>query len=97
MEEESKKLKQVEISIKEKEYDNKLNSCCSGSTDKRLLEVGFKMSIIAVVLVFSLVMIAINSVSRDSCNSFNSLYMSMVTLIIGVFIPNPKIKNKNSN
>jgi len=87
-----KKMREVEIEIKEKDYDNKLNSCCSGTTDKRLLEVGFKMSIVSIVLVFSLAMIGINSVNGDSCNHFNPMYMSLVTLIIGVFVPQPKLK-----
>lgn len=98
LEDESRRLRlesrNVNIEIQRKEYDDQVRSCCSrvGTTDKRLINASFKMFVISVVLIFSLTNIGINSITDDGCNHFNAFFMSLVTLIVGMFLDKPEVK-----
>ena len=82
----------VELKIQAERYENEYTSCCSRSgTDKRLIDVGFKMTVLLIVLIHSLIMIAYNTIHDNPCDSFNPLYTSIITLIIGLFIPQPTL------
>jgi hypothetical protein len=95
--------KELKIDIKENSvekkhqkdiYDNELQTCCSGTSDKRCLEFGVKAFVICGVLTVSSSMLIYNNVHGNDCSSMNSIYSSIITLIVGVFLPSP-IKKKD--
>jgi hypothetical protein len=66
--------------------DNLWRSCCL-VTDKRMI-VFFSQLIIGIsVISFSFIQLARN----DECES-NQLYVGLVTMIIGIFLPSPRVK-----
>ena len=66
--------------------DNLWRSCCL-VTDRRMI-VFFSQLIIALsVISFSFVQL----VRNDECES-NQLYVGLVTMIIGIFLPSPRVK-----
>jgi len=66
--------------------DNLWRSCCL-VTDRRMI-VFFSQLIIGIsVISFSFIQLAKN----DECES-NQLYVGLVTMIIGIFLPSPRVK-----
>ena len=66
--------------------DNLWRSCCL-VTDRRMI-VFFSQLIIGIsVISFSFIQLARN----DECES-NQLYVGLVTMIIGIFLPSPRVK-----
>ena len=66
--------------------ENLWRSCCL-VTDRRMI-VFFSQLVIALsVISFSFVQLA----RKDECES-NQLYVGLVTMIIGIFLPSPRVK-----
>jgi len=66
--------------------DNLWRSCCL-ITDRRMI-VFFSQLIIGIsVISFSFIQL----VRNDDCES-NQLYVGLVTMIIGIFLPSPRVK-----
>ena len=66
----------------ENELENKINSCCSGTSDKRLLVFISQMAITILILLFCFVQIARGSDNQE-------FYFSLVSLILGLYLPSP--------
>jgi hypothetical protein len=84
---ESRKRK-LEIERKEKEFERETywKSCCCGSTDRRILnyatQVGFGL-LISTFCIFKL--------SSDIACAEENVYISLLSGIIGVFLPSPSL------
>jgi hypothetical protein len=81
----AKKIIDYKIHREEKKEENTWRSCCFVS-DKRAIQYFSQLFIIAGVMAFSIVQMA----RLDSCDS--QPYLGLLTLLIGLIIPNPKIK-----
>ena len=66
------------------EMDTEYNTCCS-KTKSSFLKFISQLFVSLIILVYSLTMVAIG---RN-----DSVYYSLITLIIGVYIPTPKHEN----
>jgi hypothetical protein len=62
-------------------------SCCGMRLDKRVVLFFSQFSIAIMIISFSLYQLN----KSDDCNH-NQLYLGLLTLIIGIFLPNPKVK-----
>ena len=63
--------------------------CCSKNrTDKRII-IYFTQFSIALILIFFCIYMLISY--PESCES-NQLYMGLLTLVIGVYLPSPKLR-----
>ena len=73
----------------EREYHlkNEYRSCCGSSIDKELMNYLGTLGICSVVLVFSF--IAVSQKNEDK-----EVYFTFISMIIGLFMNNPKVKNK---
>ena len=92
---ERRRLEQ-DLDIHEKEYDNTWQSCCCGGkkTDKRLLQYVTRFSLSILVLVFA----SVQLINSGECDSLNSFYISLISMIVGVWVnpmPNDKKNIKN--
>jgi len=80
-------VKNDEIDINdEKEW----HTCCSHSS-KEFIKYIITVSISMIVLIFCLFMISINP------NDDNSIYFSLISSIVSVYIPSPTMKTKKTN
>ena len=77
----------VEIEKELIKTENTYRSCCLTS-DKRALQFFSQFTICVGVLLFSMYKL-INSVECEE----TQVYIGMITMIIGIYLPNPKIKN----
>ena len=81
------------IQLENQEIENNYHSCCLGNTDKRLLEYISKNVVIIASLLFSMGMLIFDAVRENECNPLQSIYTSIIMLIIGLYInPDPDSK-----
>ena len=62
-------------------------SCCGMKLDKRVVLFFSQFLIAMMIISFSLYQLN----KSNDCNH-NQLYLGLLTLIIGIFLPNPKVK-----
>ena len=75
------------MEVEDAKLENTYQSCCMTS-DKRALEFFLKSGVIFSVLVFSMLqVITINNSSERNA------FLNIVILILGTFLPSPKIKD----
>ena len=67
--------------------DGLWRSCCT-VIDPRVLQFAVQTLLCLLISVFCMYQL----IHKDSCTD-QQLYMSTLTLVIGVFIPNPKVHN----
>jgi len=88
-------LKEKELSLKrtQNEFENEnFYRCCSGTkSDKRVIEFFSKFVICVIVLMFCIVQLYVH---HDNCNS-NSLYGNILSMILGLFLPTPRVSKKD--
>jgi hypothetical protein len=86
----SRDLRHLETAVnikKEIERDsNTWNSCCL-TVDKRFVVFTVQSITCLSIMVFSMVMLFF----KDSCD--NQIYISLISTIVGLYMPSPKIKN----
>lgn len=82
----SSKTKQRKLDFLEKKYDNTWQSCCL-TVDKRATIFFSQFTIAMVVTAFCIYQL----INLDNCEA-QSLYSSILTLILGVFLPSPKMR-----
>jgi hypothetical protein len=75
-----------EIALEDLEAENKLSSCCGGSTDKRLLEHASRLFISILVLTFTFAQM-IRSEPNDAMLPF---YTSLLTFVLGNWLSGSK-------
>ena len=78
-------LDRIEELEKKKLAENSWNSCCF-KTDRRAV-IYFSQFGLSVAVV---IMCIYQLLTRDDCNS-NQLFLGLLTLILGVYLPQPKI------
>jgi hypothetical protein len=66
--------------------ENLWRSCCL-ITDRRMIVFFSQLIIALAVISFSFVQL----IRNDQCES-NQLYVGLVTMIIGIFLPSPRVK-----
>ena len=77
----------VEIEKDLIETENTYRSCCLTS-DKRALQFFSQFTICVGVLLFSMYKL----INSEECEE-TQVYIGLITMIIGIYLPNPKIKN----
>ena len=82
---EKKILIDHELKVQDDKYENTWNSCCL-TMDKRAVQYFSQMFIISGIMVFNIAQL----IRLQEC-SHQVPYMSLLTFLIGVLIPNPKI------
>ena len=80
---------QIEMDVErvENDIENKINSCCSGTSDKRLLVFISQMTITLLVLFFCFIQIILKTDKVE-------FYLSLVSLILGLYLPQPQLKKQ---
>ena len=84
------KLLQHKIDVEDERkfnHDNTWTSCCL-RVDKRALNYVTQASFSAAIVIFCIVML----LSNQNCDAF-SRYSPLLTLVVGVWLPNPNLKN----
>jgi hypothetical protein len=71
--------------LEEKKYDNTWTSCCI-QMDKRAAMFFSQLAISLITIFFCLYQL----INVDTCEA-QSLYSSLLTLVLGVYLPSPKI------
>lgn len=75
-----------DIEIEDRKYETEIQTCCSGTTDFRLIKYMTQLSISMGILVFSCIQLV-----REVDNE--SYYTGLISLIVGIYInPTPTIK-----
>jgi len=89
---ENRKLDILKIreQVKKEKYEDTYKTCCS-NTDRRCIEFASKLSISLICLLFCIGGILKN---KDDCNPLISYYTSLISLIIGYWLPSPSIHGK---
>lgn len=82
----SPKTKRRKLEFLEKKYDNTWQSCCL-TLDKRATIFFSQFTIALVVTAFCIYQL----IHLDNCEA-QSLYSSILTLVLGVFLPSPKMR-----
>ena len=84
-----KKRLDLELKLKEEQYENTYQTCCSksGKTDKRLIQYGTKFSLTLLVMIFCFYQI----ITAGECDSLTPWYCSLVSGIVGVWLNSPKL------
>ena len=82
----SPKTKQRKLELLEKKYDNTWQSCCL-TLDKRATIFFSQLTIAMTVTIFCIYQL----IHLDNCEA-QSLYSSILTLVLGVFLPSPKMR-----
>jgi hypothetical protein len=82
---EKKMFLEHELRVQDNKYDNTWKSCCI-TMDKRAVQYFTQMFIIGGIMVFNISQL----LTLKDCNS-QVPYMSLLTFLIGILIPNPKI------
>ena len=78
--------KKRELELAEKKYETTWKSCCGNTIDSRALVFFSQFSIAILILSFCIFQL----IQSDSCER-DSLYSSILTLVLGVFLPSPKM------
>jgi hypothetical protein len=90
---ESKIMIEPPIQQKNKNNNNEFlehyiwRSCCGMKLDKRVVVFTSQFIIALMIVIFSLFQL---SISND-CNH-NQLYTGLLTMIVGIFLPSPRVK-----
>ena len=71
--------------IMEKDDENLYQSCCAGTSDKRLLKFIIQSTISLSIMGFSMYMLA----SGVECSE-QSIYVGILTSIFSIWLPSPK-------
>jgi len=74
-----------------KDNDNEEYKICCSNTSKEFIKYITVILISSIVLIFSMVMIIQNPTDN------NTIYFSLISHIIGIFIPTPNISNNTKN
>lgn len=77
---------EMKIEIEREKYDNTWDSCCF-SLDKRATLFFSQLFISITVIIFCIYQL----LNSSSCET-DTLYSGILTLILGVYLPQPKIK-----
>lgn len=81
-----KKIIERRLEIEDKKYDDNWRTCCCvNTTDKRIITFFTQIFIIIGVMIFAIYQLATN----DTCETQQS-YLSLLTLMLGIALPNPK-------
>ena len=78
----------IDIDIDNKPDDKEWHTCCSNSS-REFVKYIVTVSISLIVLIFCLFMITINP------DNDNSIYFSLMSSIITLYVPSPQINKKN--
>jgi hypothetical protein len=81
-----------EIQLEDIEAENKLSSCCGGSTEKRLFEHASRLFISIIVLIFTFAQM-IRSEANDPMLPF---YTSLLTFVLGNWLSGAKEQSQKS-
>lgn len=79
-----KRILDHKIEIENEEQKNKMQTCCNTTSDKRLLLFIASFSISSILLIFSCY-----KLSQEIPCSSETLYVGILTMIIGLWIPSP--------
>ena len=79
--------KKRELELAEKKYETTWRSCCGNTIDARATIYFSQFSIAIMIISFCIYQL----VQSDSCER-DSLYSSILTLILGIFLPSIKMK-----
>lgn len=79
-------LDRIEELEKRLEVENTWNSCCL-KTDRRAVIYFSQFGLSASVVILCIYQL----LTKDDCNS-NQLFLGLLTLILGVYLPSPKIR-----
>jgi hypothetical protein len=87
---EEKKEITINIDPDEQQWarENFWKSCCGSTIDKRAASFFTQLGISSVVIIFCLYKLVVHT---GDCSE-SQTYMSLLTLILGIYIPNPKIR-----
>lgn len=77
----------MDIENKSMDNDNKDVYCCSNTQPIYFVKYLMMCSICIIVLLFCILKISLNS-----CDGDISVYIGMITLIIGIYTPQPNMK-----
>jgi hypothetical protein len=83
----SPETKKRELELAEKKYETQWKSCCGNTFDSRATIFFSQFTIAMVVTSFCIYQL----IHEESCEA-QGLYSSILTLILGVFLPSPKMK-----
>ena len=75
--------------IEDEQYHNTWKSCLGCETDRRAVQYFTQIVIISFVMVFCVYQLTVN----DDCPN-QQTYTGLLTLLLGLLIPNPSIKDK---
>ena len=82
---EKKVLMEHEIKIQDEKYEDTWDSCCL-RTDKRVVQYFSQIFIISGIMMFNIYQL----VTLKECSE-QGPYMSLLTFLIGILIPSPKV------
>ena len=85
MDDEKKIILEHEIKVQDETYDNNWKSCCI-TMDKRAVQYFSQISIICFIIMFNIYQL----LTLHECSS-QVPYMSLLTFLIGLLCPNPKL------
>jgi hypothetical protein len=74
------------IQIDEKKYNDSWHACCC-KIDRRCLQFGVQLGIIFIVIIF-----CVFKLSQDLSCEEQSTYLGLLTMVLGVCLPQPKLK-----
>ena len=83
---EKKILFQHEIKKEDDQFENTWRSCCL-VMDRRAIQFFSQLVIISSIMLFCIVQL----IHDDNNNSHRTEYMSLLTFLVGVLIPSPKL------
>ena len=84
-----KRIIESKLERAKNEYDDTWKSCVCGSSDKRAVLYFSQLSILLLVMGFCFVQL----VRLPDCGD-QQLYSSILTMVIGILIPSPKMSRK---
>jgi hypothetical protein len=76
---------QHDFKVQDKANDNEWKSCCGKSIDSRAVVYFTQIGIISGIMLFNIYQLT----TLESCES-QSVYIGLLTMLIGVLCPNPK-------
>jgi hypothetical protein len=82
---------QHKFDVEDRKENNQWHSCCL-VLDRRAVQYFTQMTIIAAVMLFTIYQLC----TIDTCES-QSVYIGLLTMLIGVLIPSPKFQDKQAN
>jgi hypothetical protein len=82
---------QHRFDLEDRKENNQWHSCCL-VLDRRAVQYFTQMTIIAAVMLFTIYQLC----TIETCES-QSVYIGLLTMLIGVLIPSPKFQDKQAN